>query len=155
MTVTRRSGRVKHALFPRYVFVGLKPGRKLFDLRKTPHLGGIVKVAGKPYQVAPEILKGLRGAEAAGVYDFTDERLAELEVAARVERHMAARARALRDLVPNARVRIVDGPFRTFAGRVVELMLPDRVMIGIKLFGAEHPIPMEIGDVELARRAEP
>lgn len=148
MTVTRRRADVKRPLFPRYVFVALRPEQRLFHLRQTPRLEGIVKVAGKPYQVAPEIVAGLIVAEGDGVYDFTAQREAE-----RVrERAFAARAEKLSVLAPGLLIAIINGPFKRFSGQVDKVLPPDRVSVLVPCFGRRFPVPMMLDDVELAAR---
>jgi transcriptional antiterminator RfaH len=146
MTVTRvrrnKAVAVKRPLFPRYIFVGLARGQNLLGLRQTPGLEGMVRVAGRPVTVEAEMLDGLRAAEAAGVYDFTDDHLAAMAAADRTE---AAKA-----LVPGMRVNIVDGPFRSFPGTVAGFLPDARLSVIVRIFGTSQAVPMPLDHLEAA-----
>lgn len=146
MTVSRVQGRrrvtVSAPLLPRYLFVGLGLGQSLYALRQTPGLDGMVRVGGVPATVSDALIQGLREAQAAGVYDFSD--------ATAAERDAARRAEAAKAFEPGRVVRIVAGPFASFSG-VVEGPLPDgRVAVIVSLFGRSSPVPMMLADIEAA-----
>lgn len=144
MTVTRRRQAVLHPLLPRYVFLGLRGKLTLYDLRETPGLEGLVRVGGQPAHVAPELVAGLRLQEQQGLFDFTDER--EAERAARAQE--ASRAGRMAALVLGSTVLLVAGPWRGFRGTVEAKLPPDRLRLGMKLFGREFQVPVRLDDVE-------
>ena len=142
MTVTQRCQDVERPLFPRYVFVGLRPGLTLYGLRETPGLEALVRMDGKPVTVPDDVVSGLRDYQRDGVFDFTDARMAAAAAAARAE---AAKA-----FEPGRPVRVVDGPYRSFSG-VVECLLPEeRISVKLKLFGRSFSIPLPLAHVEKA-----
>ncbi|KQP36684.1 hypothetical protein ASF25_01635 [Methylobacterium sp. Leaf100] len=149
MTVsrTRSRQRVTEAapLLPRYLFVGLGPGQSLYGLRETPGLEGMVRVGGVPATVPVELIQGLRTAQAAGVYDFSD---AAMEARAADEGAQAWARTALR-FAPGRKVRVLSGAYRSFGGVVDAVSPPDRIDVWITLFGRSFSVPMMLADVAL------
>lgn len=144
MTVTRRRRSVTRPLLPRYVFLGLRGRLTLYDLRETPGLEGVVRTGGQPSFVAPGLVAGLRLQEQAGLFDFTTEREAE-----RAARALAdSRAARMAALPLGATVRLVQGPWRSFRGTVVEKLPPDRLRLGMTLFGRVFQVPVLLDDID-------
>ncbi|WP_455973182.1 transcription termination/antitermination protein NusG [Methylorubrum populi] len=144
MTVTRRRQTVTQPLLPRYVFIGLRGRLTLYDLRQTPGLEGVVRTGGKPSFVAPGLVAGLRLQEEAGLFDFTTEREAERAARAFAD----SRAARMAALPLAATVRLVQGPWRGFRGTVVEKLPPDRLRLGMTLFGRTFEVPVSLDDIE-------
>ncbi|MBY0259583.1 MAG: hypothetical protein K2X24_18430 [Methylobacterium sp.] len=128
-------------LLPRYLFVGLAPGQSLYSLRETPGLEGMVRADGRPAKVKPELITGLRDAQASGTYDFSDEAMA-----AKDPEGAPAREKGFE---PGAKVRVMLGAYRSFSGAVHEVLPPDRISVWITIFGRAFPVPMMLADVEL------
>ncbi|MGU3418514.1 transcription termination/antitermination protein NusG [Methylobacterium sp. D54C] len=142
MTVTWRRRDVLRPLFPRYVFVGLRPGLTLYGLRDTPGLESLVRMAGTPVTVPGDVVSGLRDYQSAGVFDFTDARMAAAAA--------AARAKAALAFEPGRPVRVVDGPYRSFRGVVVRLLPEERVSVSLTLFARTFDVPLPLAHVEKA-----
>jgi len=142
MTVTRRRRDITRPLFPRYLFVGLRPGLTLYGLRETPGLEALVRMDGKPVTVPGTVVAGLRDYQRDGVFDFTEARMAAAAA--------AARAKAALAFESGRPVRVVDGPYRSFRGVVERLLPEERISVSLTLFGRAFPVPLPLAHIEKA-----
>ena len=134
----RRKGRKRTALrlaFPRYVFLGVDgdPDRCWFKLRQIRGVQSVLSNEGRPVRLAVDLVAKLIAAANTGMFDKPAE----------------ARPHA-----PGDDVRIVDGPFASFCGKVANFDgEEERVQVFLTLFGREFPAWLELDQVETVRRA--
>lgn len=145
MTVTHRRQTVERPVFPRYVFVGLRPGQEAYGLRETPGLEGLVRFDGKPVTVGHGLIERLHAEECGGVFDFTEARLAEI-AATKAEAADLARIALLK---PGRPVRMVGGTWANFTGRVIEHLPGRRVLVSMTLFRRRMSVPIPLAHVAL------
>jgi len=111
----RRRELALRALFPRYLFVGID--RALMSwrpIRSTVGVAGIVCSGAEPLAVPPHVVETLRAHESAG--DFDDLTPA-------------------RRLAPGDKVRLDDGPFADFVGRLVSIGPDWRAVVFFEFLG--------------------
>lgn len=145
MTVTRRRADVRRPVFPRYVFVGLRPGQSSAAMAGTPGLFGLVRCGERIERVPAAVIAGLRADEATGVFDFTAARARAAEEAAAE----AAERKRIAEIQPGRRVRMVGGTWAQFSGQVLAHMAGARVLVEITLFARPMPVPIPLAHVRL------
>ena len=111
----RKRALVSRPLFPRYLFVGLdRLTQRWRPIRSTAGVLGLVNGGEEPVAVAPEIIDALRRREGEGVFDVLSP---------------AQQLRA------GDRVRVTQGPFEDFVGRLMGVADHERVYILLDLLG--------------------
>jgi len=111
----RKRALVSRPLFPRYLFVGLdRLTQRWRPIRSTAGVLGLVSGGEEPVPVAPEIIDALRRREGEGVFDVLSP---------------AQQLRA------GDRVRVTQGPFEDFVGRLMGVADHERVYILLDLLG--------------------
>ena len=111
----RKRALVSRPLFPRYLFVGLdRLTQRWRPIRSTAGVLGLVSGGEEPVAVSPEIIDALRRREGEGVFDVLSP---------------AQQLRA------GDRVRVTQGPFEDFVGRLMGVADHERVYILLDLLG--------------------
>jgi transcriptional antiterminator RfaH len=111
----RRRELALRPLFPRYLFVGI--ARALMSwrpVRSTVGVAGLVLSGAEPLAVPPHVVEALRAHERAGDFD-------ELT--------------PTRRLVPGDKVRLSEGPFADFVGRLVSIGSDRRAVVFFEFLG--------------------
>jgi transcriptional antiterminator RfaH len=110
----RRRQIVLRPLFQRYLFVGIDRARMAWrPVLSTFGVAGVVCGGGEPLPVSPEVIETLRWREEEGVFDET----------------------ALARLRPGDDVRVSEGPFAAFIGRLIEVRDDERVSVLLEFLG--------------------
>lgn len=111
----RRRALVLRPLFPRYLFVGLdRLTQRWRPIRSTCGVVGLVASGDEPVPVASGIVDGLRRQESDGAFDLLSP---------------AGRLRA------GDAVRVTEGPFADFVGRLLGMADHERVFVLLELLG--------------------
>ncbi len=111
----RKRALVSRPLFPRYLFVGLdRLTQRWRPIRSTAGVLGLVSGGEEPVAVSPEIIDALRRREGEGAFDVLSP---------------AQQLRA------GDRVRVTQGPFEDFVGRLMGVADHERVYILLDLLG--------------------
>lgn len=111
----RRRALVLRPLFPRYLFVGLdRLTQRWRPIRSTCGVVGLVASGDEPVPVASGIVDGLRRQESDGAFDLLSP---------------AGRLRA------GDAVRVTEGPFADFVGRLLGRADHERVFVLLELLG--------------------
>jgi transcriptional antiterminator RfaH len=106
---------VLRPLFQRYLFVGIDRARTAWrPVLSTFGVAGVVCGGGEPLPVASEVIELLKAREREGAFDVTS---------------------ILGRLKPGDRVRVSDGPFADFVGRIVVACTAARVTILLEFLG--------------------
>lgn len=137
----RRTSKIKekaqHPLFAGYLFVQCEPRdfAPILDLDGVHQFVRYMRADGAPVPMpipAREVEK-VRAQEAAGMYDVT-------RPSARERKRQEARAKAMRK---GEAVRLIDGPFSGFIGRVIEMRASDRTaLVDVEIFGRQIPVEL-------------
>lgn len=119
----------KRPYFPGYIFVSVERGSAPWRaIRSTQGITRIISFGAEPTPVPPKIVSGLQQACDA-------------------ECCIVSRS----DLAAGARVRIKQGPFTNFIGRVEHSTPEQRVWILLDVMGRATRVLLQRGDVRLAR----
>lgn len=140
-----RKDKVEHPLFVGYLFVECEAT----DCAGILELDGVHQFVrylgsdGEPHAMpipAREVEK-VRAKQAAGHYDVTRPSRRELK---RLER----KAKAMRK---GERVKLTDGPFSGFIGRVLEMRQSERAaLVEVEIFGRVTPVELDVGHLDAA-----
>ncbi len=130
VTELRRGKKVNSAkkIFPGYIFVKMVLNDLTWNIVKnTPSVVGFLGVDGKPLQVSEEEVKRvLKQVEEGAI-------VKEIEVIYSI----------------NETVKIIDGPFETFAGMIEEVDSErKRLKVLVSIFGRSTPVELEFDQVE-------
>ena len=118
-----------------YAFVGVPPGRADFRaIEEADGVAGVLGSGGTPRQVPVKRIQELADALASATWNRADR-----------ERPKGAVVFALND-----RVRIVDGPFASFMGRVAELLSGGRVKAEVEVFGRSSLVEVDADQLSAA-----
>jgi len=128
--------------FPRYLFALLEPQ----DFGAIRDCTGVADVLpGFPQDPQPvpagDVL-ALRDAQARHLFDDTDQ--ARRLRGETVKNTLAATRKRLR----GKRVRVADGPFAGFPGRVEAVESLERLKVTIEIFGRPTPVQLDLGQIE-------
>lgn len=128
----RRIARAEFPLFPRYVFVALKPGQSFPGIRGASGVEAILRNEDIPVEVPAEAVEELQRVCAAGVFDET------------------LRVSTASLVTPGMPVRVKDGPFVSFEGVVHRVLSSKTVEVLVSIFGRQSPVHMPLEAVEPA-----
>ncbi len=119
---------VERRIFPGYVLVNMIMDEdSWYVVRNTPGVTGFVGLGNKPTPLRPE------------------------EVANILKRMESETPRIKVTFEPGQRVRIIDGPFRDFTGKVAAIdMERAKVRVLVNFFGRETPVELDFLQVEKA-----
>lgn len=119
---------VERRVFPGYILVNMiMTEESWYVVRNTPGVTGFVGMGNTPTPLRPE------------------------EVAQIIKRMEAEAPRIKVTFKPGERVRIIDGPFNEFRGRVAEIdMERAKVRVMVNFFGRETPVELDFLQVEKA-----
>ncbi len=119
---------VERRIFPGYVLVNMIMDEdSWYVVRNTPGVTGFVGMGNKPTPLRPE------------------------EVAQILKRMESETPRIKVTFEPGQRVRIIDGPFRDFTGKVADIdMERAKVRVLVNFFGRETPVELDFLQVEKA-----
>ncbi len=119
---------VERRIFPGYVLVNMIMDEdSWYVVRNTPGVTGFVGLGNKPTPLRPE------------------------EVAKILKRMESETPRIKVTFEPGQRVRIIDGPFRDFTGKVAHIdMERAKVRVLVNFFGRETPVELDFLQVEKA-----
>ncbi len=119
---------VERRIFPGYVLVNMIMDEdSWYVVRNTPGVTGFVGLGNKPTPLRPE------------------------EVAQILKRMESETPRIKVTFEPGQRVRIIDGPFRDFTGKVAAIdMERAKVRVLVNFFGRETPVELDFLQVEKA-----
>ena len=117
---------VERRIFPGYVLVNMIMDEdSWYVVRNTPGVTGFVGMGNRPTPLRPE------------------------EVAQILKRMESETPRIKVTFEPGQRVRIVDGPFRDFTGKVADIdMERAKVRVLVNFFGRETPVELDFLQVE-------
>ncbi len=117
---------VERRIFPGYVLVNMIMDEdSWYVVRNTPGVTGFVGMGNKPTPLRPE------------------------EVAQILKRMESETPRIKVTFEPGQRVRIIDGPFRDFTGKVADIdMERAKVRVLVNFFGRETPVELDFLQVE-------
>jgi transcription antitermination factor NusG len=125
---------IAYALAPRYVFVGFRPGERLwFELFNLHFVSGVVGLHGEPRQIPGEAMLSLINRYSNGLN------------APDVQRYMRSR----REFTVGETVEVTSGPFE---GRkvVVREISKARARIVVELFGSSQEVEVRVDILEAA-----
>ena len=126
----RKRQLVRRPLFPRYMFVAVDRGAKPWrPIQSTVGVEGLVRCGDEPVPVRAEVIAALQAREQMGDFDQDS---------------------TMRHLNPGDAVRIIDGPFDSLIGRLIDAGDLDRVTILFELLGRPVRAEMPAASIEAA-----
>lgn len=124
------------ALFPRYLFIGLKPGQDLYAMRSVDGVEGVVRNDTIPVRIPPESLSRLLEREQADEFDYT--KLPELGP----------------QYMPGDQVRLTAGAFTDVQGQVVSMLSKGRVEVLVSFMNQATRMKLSAKELHRLEAAE-
>jgi len=140
---TRKMPKLTRPLMPGYLFLEL-PAEGAFDaVRLCDGVYRFVTAGGAPAAIPVTWVDDLRARERRGEFNATKQR-------GNKSRHIVRNDRSPFPewVFPGAVVRIADGPFASFLGKILEAHKENRVLVEALIFGRATPIELEVAQVE-------
>jgi len=140
---THKMPKLARPLMPGYLFLELPPEGAFDAVRLCDGVHRFVTADGAPANIPVTWVDDLRDREKRGEFNATKPRGSK-------SRHVVRNDRSPFPewVFPGAVVRIADGPFASFLGKVIEAHKENRVMVEALIFGRVTPIELEVAQVE-------
>lgn len=128
----KRRVKVDRALFPRYLFVGLKPGQDFWGFRNAHGVESILRNHDVPVEAPRSAIEELAHACATGAFDDTA---------------IAAGEPPYR---PGDAVEVVAGPFASLSATFERVLSSETAEILVGLFGRQFPVRVPLDSLRMA-----
>ena len=120
---------VERAMFPSYVFAGLRPGQAWYPIMSTPGVAGLLLNREKPVQIPQWIMRNLVHAQETGAFNAKVATIEGKE---------------------GDKVRFVGGNFAGFVGVIQRASPGRRVQVLVEMFGKQHDFSVPLAELEAA-----